>query len=197
MKIRVLLLILLCSLPLMLSAQNDISADFERELVLKGSVIECIDCDFIQTRSMAILAQDVVKEGVFAYSRPGNISLEFHDGDYIRMTDTSFSMKNAGHVTQVNVNSNPMLKELKKILSASMTGDVASMTAGFVSEIQLDGDSYSVRLIPKKGKGAAKVKEIKMLFDRKDMSLAMLMLVEQSGDYIRYDFVNKKFRYDS
>ena len=172
---------------------QDVKAEFEKALAEKSVDIKTITCDFTQIRSMAVLAQEVSKEGRFTYMRPENILLAFDDGDYIMLTETDFTMKNAGNVMDVKVNSNPMLKELKKILSACMTGDVKSMASGFNMEVADMQDFYVVTLLPVKGRGAAKMKSVRMNFDRKDMSLTMLMLEEPSGDSIRYDFTDKEF----
>lgn len=175
------------------AAAQDVKAEFEKALAEKSVEIKTIMCDFTQIRSMAVLAQEVSKEGRFTYMRPGNILLAFDDGDYIMLTETDFTMKNAGNVMDVKVNSNPMLKELKKILTACMTGDVKSMASGFSMEVADMQDFYEVTLLPVKGRGAAKMKSVRMNFDRKDMSLTMLMLEEPSGDSIRYDFTDKEF----
>lgn len=172
---------------------QDVKAEFEKILAEKSIGIETIACDFVQVREMAVLAQEVSKNGDFTYSRPGNILLAFDDGDFIRLTDTEFTMKNAGTVTAVKVGSNPMLKELKRILSACMTGDVKMMSSGFSMEVADAEDEYVVTLLPLKGRGAAKMKSVLMHFDKNDMSLTMLKLEEPSGDSIRYEFKNKKF----
>lgn len=175
------------------TAAQDVKAEFEKALADKSVAIETIMCDFTQVRSMAVLTQEVSKEGKFTYVRPGNILLAFDDGDYIKLTESDFTMRNAGNVMDVKVTSNPMLRELKKILSACMTGDLKSMASGFsINVIDLQ-DFYEVTLLPVKGRGAAKMKSVKMNFDKQDMSLIMLMLEEPSGDSIRYEFTDKEF----
>ena len=175
-----------------LSADNTIQV-FETLLHEKSTQIKTIVCDFKQVRSSAIFAQDDVKTGKFTYKRPDSILLAFKDGDYIMMTQTNFSIRNAGVVADVKVGANPMLKELKRLLSACMTGDVKSMSASFTINITETEGSYIVKLTPIKGRGSAKMDSVTMCFDKADMSLSELKLLEPSGDSIAYEFYNKKF----
>ena len=172
---------------------NDTKQEFERLLREKSVQIISIKCDFKQIRTMAVFAEDDIKEGMFTYKRPGNILLHFEDGDYIKMTETDFSIRNVGVTTDVKVSANPMLKELKRLLSACMTGDITAMSSGFNMGISENPDSYIVILTPIKGRGASRMKSVTMYFDKKDMSLSKLILEEPSGDSIGYEFWNKKF----
>ena len=188
-------ILLICSIICVGSVlrANDTKQKFEKQLLEKSTQISTICCDFKQIRTMSVFAEESTKNGKFTYKRPGNILLAFSDGDYIKMTETHFSIKNAGITTEVKVAANPMLKELKRLLSACMTGDITSMSSGFNMSISETSTSYIVDLTPIKGRGAAKMKSVKMYFDKKDMSLSKLILEEPSGDSIRYEFTNKKF----
>ncbi len=192
MRNRIIIFMLMLLQGAAASAQDAV-LKFQEELAARSNEINTIVCDFVQVRSMAVLDRDDVKNGRFTYLRPENILLAFDDGDYIMLTDKKFSMKSAGNVTEMKISSNQMLKELKRILSACMTGDVKAMAAGFTIEVEEQPDMYHLTFVPLKGKGAAKMKAIEMVFDRRDMSLSMLKMTEPSGDSMRYDFRNKKF----
>lgn len=169
---------------------QDVRADFEREVVTNASVKK-IDCKFTQTRSVAVLSGDVVRKGDFSLRQPGTIRLQFEDGDYILMGETEFEIKSEGRVNKMKVNANPMLKELKRVLSACMGGDVASIMAGFDSEVSATAKSYNVKLCPK-GKKNGMMKSLELQFNRKDMSLDWMKMTERNGDYTLYTFTDKK-----
>ena len=192
---------LFCSLFSLLISLNIVSAqtpdnvveDFEKELLEKSLSINTITCDFVQTRSMSILAEDVQEKGRFYYSRPEKILLSFEDGDFIKMTESVFQMKDRGNVSEVKVSSNPMLASLRNLLSSCMTGDIKQMTKGFQADISLDNDQYTVNLVPLRRSAASRMGKMVMVFDRKDMSLSLLKMVESSGDYTQYEFSGKEF----
>ena len=103
MRIRKILMLWGLFFAQMLAAQN-VEERLEVELSQKSRTIKNIICDFTQTRSMSVLAEDIVKRGKFTYLRPGNILLSFDDGDYIKMTDLRFTMQSAGVHTDIKVN---------------------------------------------------------------------------------------------
>ena len=165
---------------------------FINELENKTSTIQTITCKFTQTQSLSVLSNKVVKSGMFYYKRPEQILLMFDNGDYIKMTSENFQMKNGNKVNEMKVDSNPMLRELKKILSACMTGDVINTTKDFQHELKQGEANYTVVLNPKKKRAASKIKEIMLVFDKKDMCLSKMKMTQPNGDYTLYEFFEKK-----
>lgn len=174
------------------SAQS-LNAEFERELKAKSEGITSIVAEMTQTREVAVLADVVTKDGDFRFNAPNNILLSFDDGDYIKLSAEWFEMKSGANITKRSANSNPMLKQLSAMLTACMSGDVASIAKGFTPTITQSDKEWRVVLKPERGKGAAKIAEVELIFDRKDMSLDSLKMVEKSGDYTMYTFRNKQF----
>lgn len=174
------------------SAQDAVTA-FTKELAAKSTAIESICCRFEQVRSMQLLAQDVRLEGDFYYLRPEQILLAFDNEDYICMTQTHFQLQTAGIKQRVRLQSNPMLRELNRILSAAMRGDVATLSAGFTPTVREEKDHFEVVLKPSKGRMAAHLQAITMRFEREHMSLVELRMEEKSGDATMYRFRSKRF----
>lgn len=174
------------------TAQDAVSA-FTKELAAKSTAIESICCRFEQVRSMQLLKEDVRQEGDFYYLRPDRILLSFDNKDYICMTQTHFQLQTAGVKQRVKLQSNPMLRELNRILSAAMQGDVKSLSAGFIPTVRDEGDCFEVELRPAKGRMAARVQSITMHFERATMSLTLLRMAEPSGDATTYRFFRKRF----
>jgi outer membrane lipoprotein-sorting protein len=86
-----------------------------------------------------------------------------------------------------------MFKQLSAMLTACMSGDVESIAKGFTPTITKSDKEWRVVLKPERGKGAAKIAEMELIFNRKDMSLDSLKMVEKSDDYTMYTFRNKQF----
>lgn len=187
--------VLLLSVPLLMAAagNGDLMSRFESDLKSKSAEIETIRCRFRHVRTMSILSSDVVLEGDFVYARPENILLSYDNGDFIKMTPTQFRMKNSGGETSAKMNSNPMLKELKRILSACMTGDVLSVMHGFELDLAEDAGTYRAELKPLNKKALKQLSSINLIFDKKDMSLCLLQMEERSGDLTSYRFTDKVF----
>lgn len=192
MRVKVLLTLLALFVGFCASAQS-LNEEFERELKAKSAGITSIDAEMTQTREVAVLADVVMKKGDFHFQAPNNILLSFDDGDYIKLSAEWFEMKSGTNVTKRSASSNPMFKQLSAMLTACMSGDVESIAKGFTPTITKSDKEWRVVLKPERGKGAAKIAEVELIFDRKDMSLDSLKMVEKSGDYTMYTFRNKQF----
>jgi outer membrane lipoprotein-sorting protein len=170
--------------------QTSVQQLFQTQLQEKNADIISINCRFKQTRQVSYLANPAVKEGDFSFTKPNDILLAFDDGDYIKMTSEYFEMKTAGNVAKTKVNANPMLKNLSSILSTCVLGDFEDMSAGFDVDIKQSETEWVATLTPKQSKVAAKISSIIISFDKSDMSLNLLKMVEKSGDYTAYTFTN-------
>lgn len=193
MKNRVILLIIILVISVVskITAQN-VSAQFEQDLRVKNRNVESICCSFKSTHSMMALANNVIKSGKFYYLQPDNILLSFDDGDYIKMYSGLFEINNGGRVNKMKISANPMLRSLNTMLSACMSGDMSKITSGFSVDIKSEDKTYVMTLTSSRGK-TSRTAEIKLVFDRDDMSLSLLKMTESSGDYTQYEFFDKTF----
>ncbi|MBQ7819239.1 MAG: outer membrane lipoprotein carrier protein LolA [Bacteroidales bacterium] len=175
------------------SQTNEMLNKFERELKAKNESVSTIKCQFKQIQKISVLADIVQKNGDFYFEKPSNMLLAFKDGDYIKMNTEKFEMKMAGNVSSTKISSNPMLRNLRSILSACVIGDFEQMTKGFKVSIEQTPNEWILTLTPERGKMAAKVSSMKISFDKKDMSLNQLKMSSKSGDYTQYIFSQKQF----
>ncbi len=184
-------LLLMACMPL--QAQESTLKQFEQELKKGNANVTSIKSSFTQSRQMAVLANEVSKKGQFYFKTPNNMLLSFDDGDYIKMTPSWFEMKTSGKVSATKVDSNPMLRSLNAILSASVLGDFSQISKSFGVKAEPTASEWLVELTPRRGKAVAKVSKIVVRFDRKDMSINLLKIEEKSGDYTQYKFYEKQF----
>lgn len=194
MKYRLLCVLMCLGMYLWVNAQENSCNDkeFINELESKVSKIQTITCKFIQTQSMSVLSNKVNKKGIFYYQRPEQLLLSFNNGDYIKMTSEDFQMKNGDKINRMRVESNPMLRELKNILSACMTGEIMNSSKDFQHELKKEELKYIIRMTPKKKRLASKIKEITLEFDRRDMCLNKMRMTQPNGDYTLYEFFDKE-----
>lgn len=172
---------------------SDVWLQFAQELRASNDSLQTIRCSFTQTRSMAMLVNDVKKSGKFYYKQPGRTLLAYDDGDFIRMTPAMFEMSTAGRLTRIKVSANPMMGEMNRILAACIAGDVDQITAGFDVTLTRNSAECVVCLTPQSKRAASRMAKMELAFDLNDMSLARLKMVEPSGDYTQYNFYDKKF----
>jgi outer membrane lipoprotein-sorting protein len=144
---------------------------------------------------MGFAASDVVSEGRFHYLRGAGISLEFTKpaGDLITMGRERFRIVSAGRSSVVRLDSNPMLKQLQRMLTACMTGDVEMLREGSTLTFEDAGAEFVVTITPSDRRAKNMVRLVTLTFEKQNMSLTTLRMEEASGDVSLYRFFNKKF----
>lgn len=196
-KIAIIFAIMACCVAVNAQQLKKIDAadGFAEKLAALSARIETITCSFVQTKHMSVIAGDVVSPGKFYYRRPGNICLEFLEpaGDMIVMDGRRFKIVAMGKKNVVDMESNPMLRQMTAVLEACMTGDVEKMGADSSIEYFEGADIYEVVIVPKNRRAKNYIKAITLTFDKKDMSLSRLRMDEHSGDYTEYRFSDKRF----
>jgi outer membrane lipoprotein-sorting protein len=170
-------------------------AGFAERLKTVSAATRTIECDFTLTRTMSFAAADVVSDGRFYYLREAGISLDFTKpaGDRITMGRERFRIVSAGKTSVVRLDSNPMLRQLQRMLTACMTGDVAMLGQGSKMTFEDGGANFVVTLTPSGGRAKSMLRLITLTFEKQNMSLTTLRMEEASGDVSQYRFFNKKF----
>lgn len=158
----------------------------------ENATVKSIDSRFTQTRSMAVFASDVVKEGNFSFRRPEEIRMDFDDGDYIHISDKEFEMLSEGRLSRTKSSSNPMLGGLKRMLAACLSGDMKALVNGFESSLDEDAASYTLTLVPAARQRSNMFSSLVLRFDKKDMSLDTMKMCEAGGDSTSWSFTRKK-----
>ncbi|MDR2883322.1 MAG: outer membrane lipoprotein carrier protein LolA [Alistipes sp.] len=170
-------------------------ADFAERLRTTSAATRSIECDFTLTRTMSIMASDVISEGRFYYLHDAGISLEFTQpaGDLITMGRERFRIVSVGRASTVKVESNPMLRQLQRMLTACMTGDVDMLRQGAELAFADEGATFVVTITPTDRRARGMVRLITLTFEKQNMSLTTLRMEEASGDVSQYRFFDKRF----
>lgn len=180
-----------CVSFLSLDAQS-INKEFADELKQKSQEINSIICLFSQNKSASFFSKNIVKTGKFYFKMPQDILLSYDDGDYIIMSGEWFKMNSSGKVNKTKISSNPMLKNLNMILSACISGNINKLTNEFDVSITSESKVWNVVMKPKDKRLAKRISSILLNFEKDNMSLSLMKMIEKSGDYTEYKFFDKK-----
>lgn len=172
----------------------DPSAGFAARLKEAGESIESIECDFTQTRRMAVLARPDVSSGRFYYLKEGNICLEYAvpEGNRIVMSGGKFLITNGGRTSVVDNAANPMMRQLSGMLTACMTGRIDLFGRDSQIAYYENPDEYVVVIVPTASRVKKYMSRIVLRFDRRDMTLRSMLVAENETDHTLYEFTGKK-----
>lgn len=195
-------LLLVCLTAWNVSAQADVNNEalqrrLEKELTEKSKTVSSIVCQFRQTKKMSFMSKPQTTNGTFYFKVKDKICMDYTlpKGDCLIMNEDRFIIITNGKQNVADARRNPMMKALKNMLTACMSGNISGMGIGSNSKVSYrDEDGFyvvSVGMDKKKTKGI--LKNIVLSFDKNDLSLSKLLMEEFSGDYTLYEFTKKQF----
>lgn len=175
-------------------AQNETSDQLKRQLVEASGKIETIECDFVQTKTVSLLDDEMVSSGRMSFERPGSLTWE-----YVSPSAFSFAIKGNdatftrdGKTEQFNVNQSKMIKEIARMIMSSITGNSISDGSMFDTVVEDSGAEWIATLMPKKNDLKKMWTKLVLHYDSQKRSATAIELHESSGDLTLIEFKNIK-----
>jgi outer membrane lipoprotein-sorting protein len=201
--IRYLALFLIMGLAMPVQAQvptapmKDVGG-FRNKLTSITAGINTIESDFTQEKKLSILSNTIVSKGHFCFRRENNIRWEYlqpykyliiisHDKIYI---------KEEKDQKQYDIQSNKMFQEMNRFISGCIQGDILQNDKEYKIGYFEDSRYFFVTLVPVSEKMRQMLNEIQIWFDRTDLTVSRIRMMETGGDYTKIDFANKKLNTD-
>lgn len=194
---NLLFILLAATISLQLNAQTkkiqDIDA-FKQKVNKVASSIKTIECDFVQTKHMEIFNEDIISSGKFYYQNEDKICLDYlKPAKYIIVINgNKIKTVTDGKKNIVNLKSNKVMKEMRSMLTACMSGNITQIS-GYKMEFFEDNKFYLIKIIPTSQDVKGYISQFDVYMDKNDMSVSKLRITEKGDNYTDYQFKNKKF----
>jgi len=151
-----------------------------------------IKSDFIQEKHLEILEKPLISNGKFLYKKQNNIRWEYTEPlKYIIVIHKGkFTIKDETKVSEYDIESNKMFKEINNMIITSMKGEIIN-NKDFNTTFFENNKFYLAKLKPNKKEIADFISSIKIYFDKTDFSVSKVIMVETEEDYTQIVFKNK------
>lgn len=200
MNKRTILTIVLLSVCTLVSAQTgmtqiDPGVTFNKRLAEEAVRIQSIESDFTQVKYLDVFDEKVTSKGRFYFKKENKIALEYTSPlDYLMVINgQKLKIVSEGKTSLVNLGANPMMNQMKAMLSACMVGDLSQLTSGYQVTYSENATLYKVNIRPASEAIKAYLCEIVIFLDKKNMSVKNIRLSESEKDYTEYEFTNQKY----
>lgn len=176
---------------------KDVSG-FKQKLTTVTAGINTIESDFTQEKKLSILSNTLVSKGHFCFRRENNIRWEYllPYKYLIIISQDKIYIKEEKDQKQYDIQSNKMFQEMNRFISGCIQGDILKNDKDYKIGYFEDGRYFFVTLVPVAEKMRQMLNEIQIWFDRTDLTVARIRMMESGGDYTKIDFVNKKLNTD-
>ncbi len=180
------LLLFLGSAPV--ASQTKLSAQQQQQVLQKfnghAASMKTMQCDFVQTKKMKLMKNELRSQGVMFYARPNKLRWQY-DTPYsyvFVLNGDKVTMKSKNNTQQVDVQRNKMFRQISDLILNSVTGGHLQSSSDFDVEIWKTADGYSAQLTPKKKELKKLYKQIGIVLDASCSMMKRITMEEKSGD---------------
>jgi len=173
-------------------------AGFKQKLTSVTAGISTIESDFTQEKKLSILSNTLESKGHFCFRRENNIRWEYMQPYkyLIIISQDKIYIKEEKDQKQYDIQSNKMFQEMNRFISGCIQGDILKNDKDYKIGYFEDSRYFFVTLVPVAEKMRQMLNEIQIWFDRTDLTVSRIRMMESGGDYTKIDFVNKKLNTD-
>jgi len=167
---------------------------FKANLLSSTQKAKSIECDFVQKKYLEVLEEPVVSKGTFCFKRENLIRWEYLSPVkyLIIINNDKVLVKDEKKSNVIDTKTNKLFKELTDMMMSCFKGNLQVIEKKYSVQYFEDEKNYITRLVPLDKNAGVYLKNIDMYFDKKDMTIDKLLIVEPSNDYTEYAFINKK-----
>jgi len=164
----------------------------KEKIILKAKNTKSIRSDFTQEKHLTMFEEVMKSSGTFLFKEPNKVRWEYEEPiSYIIVLDgKKVSIKDEDKVKSYDMDSNPIFKEINRLLVQSLNGEILSST-DFRIEYYESKDSYMARLFPGNENMKQVIDNIEIFFAKIDFGVVGLRINEYSRDFTIIKFQNR------
>ena len=173
------------------------ATEAQQQIVAATQKISSIECDFVQTKHMSLLGDQMVSEGKLWYSMADNLRWQYTKPyAYTFVISKGKVLIDQGTRKDVmSVSENKLFREISRIMVSSVTGECLSNSADFdvslheVSSTTM-GLHWAATLTPKRKEMKQAFETITLHFDAQSLTVSMIEMTERRGDKTEIELKN-------
>jgi len=167
--------------------------DVETKLNNASVQTSTITCDFTQEKHLEYLDETIISKGKFWFKKENRLRWEYMTPFkyLILLTNGKFIIKDEKKTSQYDINSNKAFQEINNLIISSVRGTLISDGKFDVVAFE-NATTYLIRLTPKDAQMKKIIKKTELTFDKKDLSVSKVKMIENEKDYTIITFINKK-----
>lgn len=153
-----------------------------------------IQSDFVQEKNLSFMEDKIITKGFFCFKKDNMLRWEYKDPfQYlIIINKNKIYIKDEGQVSEFDMESNKMFKEINNIMLGSVQGNLLNDESKFKSDYFENDKYFLVKMVPLDKNLKKFLSNIHIYFNKKDYSVTRIKMIELSGDYTNIDFQNIK-----
>lgn len=159
-----------------------------------GASIRSLECDFVQVRESSLIEGEVRSSGKMYFSEPSKLRWEYlkpEQSAFVLNADKALTINARGR-SELNANTNRMVKGLSSMILGSISGSCLSDQRNFKVSIEEKDGEWVATLIPQRRDLKQMWSSLVIRFDKDSKCARGIVLNEPGGDRTVIEFSNVK-----
>ncbi len=151
--------------------------------------VSTMTCKFTQTKKLSYIKDTTKKSGDFNYTKPSSLSMKYTDGEAVIINNKNVTLGMNGKVRNVKTK-NKNVESLAATLLACMSGNVAELD-GTLTSAEQKSNAIVFKIDVDFSVGKGDISKLELQYDKSDMTLKSLNMIESDGSYTLYELQTK------
>ena len=166
----------------------------ESEINKSAENLTTIKSHFIQEKHLSFLTEPVVSEGLFRYKKENQLRWEYTKPfQYlILFNGNKIIIKDQKKTNEFDAGSNAVFKQINDLMLGSIKGNLGR-NKDFNLSLKESSKQYQLILIPQTKTLQTYISSVEIYFDKSDLAVSTIKIVESTSDFTRIVFKDRKF----
>lgn len=169
--------------------QNAIKQKLEQAAAATNDIF----AEFTQEKNLSVLEEVITSKGTFHFKKENKVRWSYTTPFkyLIVINGAKMYINDEGKEKEYDIKSNKMFREINKVVVGTVQGNLFK-NEDYKSEFFENAGYYLVKMVPVDEKMREFLQEIDLYFDKKDLTVSVLKMMEQGGDFTEVHFSAKK-----
>lgn len=166
-------------------------ASFQENVAKASKNLASLETNFIQTKLISLLENDVSSSGKLYYKRPNLVRWSYNKPNQITniLRGETLYVLEDGKPKKIDLNSNKLIKNMNVLVTNSIQGNMFDDSMFDISYFET-ADNYEVKFLPKDKKMKRFFEAFNVIFNKKNYTVKSIILNETGGDSTEIQFEN-------
>jgi outer membrane lipoprotein-sorting protein len=169
-------------------------AGFKQKFSESTRKTQTIEANFIQEKNLSVLSEKIITKGRFLFKKEKKLRWEYTEPFHylIILNNGTMFIQDEEKKSKIDIRNNKMFAEINSIIMGCVQGNLFNDEKKFLPSFYENSGSFLVKLKPLASNLKEYLSEIRIWFDKNDLSVTRLEMHEPSGDYTKIDFSGNK-----
>ncbi len=182
-----------CSLSAVRAQQVDQTVA-RKEIAHAAARMQTMQCDFVQTKHLQMLADQMVSQGRLYYQQSDKLRWQYtkpYDYTFV-INGSQVIIRNGGRTDRIDASQSKVFREIARIMMNSVLGRNLADNRDFKTSIAASAEGWTATLVPLRKDMRRMFQTIRLSFDRRQAAVTRVEMTEQNGDRTVIELKNIK-----